>query len=98
MSFSGYFVDDNVEDEKAEYGCIILIFTPNDNESSDERNSLGNSFQFQQSLDGNLVNILKFDDLFLVKKFHFFDVGMQLQQIQVHNKLNIQSLVQSFDL
>ena len=44
MSFSGYFVDDNVEDEKAEYGCIILIFTPNDNESSDERNSLGNSF------------------------------------------------------
>ena len=44
MSFSGYFVDDDVKDEIAENGCIILIFTPDDNESSDERNSLGNSF------------------------------------------------------
>ena len=81
MSFSGYFVDDNIEDEVAEYGCIVFIFTPDDNESSDERNGLGNSFELQQPLDGDLVNILKFDDLLLVEKLHLFDVGMQLQQI-----------------
>lgn len=44
MNFSGYFVDDDVEDKIAEYGRIILIFTPDDNESSDKRNSLRNSF------------------------------------------------------
>ena len=89
MTFSIDLTDDNIQDEIAKYGRIIVSLTSNNDKSSNKRNGLSNLFWMKESFDGNFVNIFEFYDLFFIKKLHLFDVGMQLEEVKVVDELNI---------